>query len=191
LKGFVLDSIAIVHGEYVPELPDFLILEHAIHLFKIPHGIGLDDVYPFTGEEATVAFQRVLCADLQSSDRIEPFLEAALFYGGSSSTARASQNERPLKGARLMQWFYSVMLRVTLGRHFFITERGYIGLAAATVQKGDSVAVLLGSDVPFTLRAKDQAFELIGECYLHGIMDGEAVTGYEKAGNDFDEIVLV
>jgi hypothetical protein len=83
------------------------------------------------------------------------------------------------------------MLRVTLGRHFFITERGYIGLAAATVQKGDLVAVLLGSDVPFTLRAKDQAFELIGECYLYGIMDGEAVIGHEKAGNDFDKIVLV
>jgi hypothetical protein len=94
-------------------------------------------------------------------------------------------------GPELLQQFHATMFRVTHGRHFFVTEHGYIGLAAATAQRGDSVAVLLGGDVPYTLRSKGQAYELIGECYVHGIMGGEAVSDFDKAGKDFDEIVLV
>ena len=39
---------------------------------------------------------------------------------------------------------------------------------------GDVVCVLNGSVVPFALREiQDGAFHLVGECYVHGLMNGE------------------
>ncbi|KAI1114718.1 heterokaryon incompatibility protein-domain-containing protein [Nemania sp. NC0429] len=43
------------------------------------------------------------------------------------------------------------------GRRFFRTRKGYIGTGPAAMNVGDSVAVLLGSRVPFVLRRDDQA----------------------------------
>ena len=37
-------------------------------------------------------------------------------------------------------------------RRFFITEKGYIGLRPPDCQAEDRIAILLGADVPFTLR---------------------------------------
>lgn len=43
------------------------------------------------------------------------------------------------------------------GRRFFRTTKGYIGTGPATMAVGDSVAVLLGSRVPFILRKDDDS----------------------------------
>lgn len=43
---------------------------------------------------------------------------------------------------------------------------------------GDEVCVLFGMEVPFILRpvpgSSSLEYELVGECYVHGMMDGEA-----------------
>lgn len=57
-----------------------------------------------------------------------------------------------------------------MGRRFFITRRGYMGLAPAASQKGDLVSVLLGGNIPFILRNNGQNHRLIGQAYVHGIM---------------------
>jgi hypothetical protein len=50
----------------------------------------------------------------------------------------------------------------------------YLGLAHWTVQQGDIVVILLGGDVPYTLRPFDHGhYELLGEAYVYGIMHGE------------------
>ena len=66
------------------------------------------------------------------------------------------------------------------GRVFFITQRGCTGLAPYGVQPGDEVAVMLGCDIPLMLRRQGHGldgpeFHLLGECFMHGIMFGEAV----------------
>lgn len=45
-----------------------------------------------------------------------------------------------------------------LGRKFFITRRGFKGLAPATAQKSDLVTVLFGGNVPFILRSEGQYY---------------------------------
>lgn len=43
---------------------------------------------------------------------------------------------------------------------------------------GDDVFILLGCKVPVILRPRySEVYELIGCCYLHGVMDGEALLG--------------
>jgi hypothetical protein len=75
------------------------------------------------------------------------------------------------------------------GRSFFITEKGFMGIGSPSVNAGDEVWVLFGGRVPFVLRRlkeepssvqdegvhKGLNFLSIGDCYVHGIMNGEAV----------------
>ncbi len=49
-------------------------------------------------------------------------------------------------------------------------------IAPLTTQVGDMIYLLPGSDVPFVLRPEDKNFRLIGQCYVHGVMYGEAIN---------------
>lgn len=39
----------------------------------------------------------------------------------------------------------------------------------------ETSCVLLAGAVPFILRQEDDYFQLIGACYIHGMMEGEAM----------------
>lgn len=72
---------------------------------------------------------------------------------------------------------------VCWNRSFFTTEHGYMGVGPQCLQIGDKVCVLANGNVPFVLRSvgeSEEEWRLVGECYLHGIMDGEAVEKNEK-----------
>ena len=62
---------------------------------------------------------------------------------------------------------------------FFVTEKGYFEVGPAYMKENDLVCVLYGGGVPFLLRPKNNFYHLVGECYVHGIMDGEAITMLE------------
>lgn len=62
------------------------------------------------------------------------------------------------------------------GRRICRTERGYVGQVPLSSQVGDKLFVPLGSAIPFVVRqygSRVDEYELIGECYIHGIMNGE------------------
>ncbi|PMD28506.1 hypothetical protein NA56DRAFT_542336, partial [Hyaloscypha hepaticicola] len=61
------------------------------------------------------------------------------------------------------------------GRRLFLTEKGHIGLGPKDMQEGDVVAVLLGGSVPFVLHRQVSKFTLLGESYIHGMMNGEVI----------------
>jgi hypothetical protein len=68
-------------------------------------------------------------------------------------------------------------LRFCLGRRFFITRKGFLGLAPPEAARGDIIVVFLGAPVPQVLRKNnDGYYTLVGECYVHGIMGGEALA---------------
>jgi hypothetical protein len=76
----------------------------------------------------------------------------------------------------------------TIGRNLCVTAGRYLGHVPSGSQIGDKVCILFGSAVPFLLREdKDGFFELVGECYVHGIMDGEAMKerDMESLSRDF------
>lgn len=43
------------------------------------------------------------------------------------------------------------------------------------VESGDLVCIFLGCDVPLILRTIDDYYELVGDCYIDGLMDGQAI----------------
>jgi hypothetical protein len=76
-------------------------------------------------------------------------------------------------------------LRVRLGhtcsnRRFFVTKKGYYGVGPEETRAGDQVCVLFGTIAPFVFRPIDRQFALLGESYLHGFMNGEAIVEMEE-----------
>ncbi|KAF3763583.1 hypothetical protein M406DRAFT_323213 [Cryphonectria parasitica EP155] len=69
---------------------------------------------------------------------------------------------------------------VFLRSRFFITYGGRIGIGCPDTQVDDVIYILSGGDVPFILREhqKDvvaRQYTYVGDAYVHGIMDGEAI----------------
>ncbi|CAF9907047.1 hypothetical protein IMSHALPRED_005426 [Imshaugia aleurites] len=64
-------------------------------------------------------------------------------------------------------------------RSFIKTREGHIGLAPRVAQAGDKVCVLLGCSQPLLLRPapNDSQYQVVGECYVHRLMQGEAFLG--------------
>lgn len=62
------------------------------------------------------------------------------------------------------------------GRSLFITRKGHVGLGPRQMKPGDLVCLFSSAGVPFILRPKPErnGYWLIGECYVNGIMQGEA-----------------
>ncbi|KAL7770269.1 hypothetical protein CFE70_000202 [Pyrenophora teres f. teres 0-1] len=61
-------------------------------------------------------------------------------------------------------------------RRLMVTERGYVGVAPCRARPGDVVAVLLGCSIPLVLRkASQDAWQVVGEGFMYGYMNGEVV----------------
>lgn len=95
-------------------------------------------------------------------DRIAPCVRAA---------ARATRAD-PFK------WSHEATL-VSRYRRFGVTQQaGYYVMGPDAMDEGDAVVVLHGGRTPFILRRRQDGgdgWTLVGECYVHGIMNGEAL----------------
>ena len=77
------------------------------------------------------------------------------------------------------------------GRLLFVTGSGDLGMGPPVLEVGDEVWILTGADVPLILRpsASSGEYRLVGEAYVHGIMQGEALADVQE--NDLREVILV
>lgn len=55
---------------------------------------------------------------------------------------------------------------------------------------GDQVCILFGGNTPFVLRPCNEYYQLVGECYIHGMMDGEAMAFSNDGRVKLQEFVL-
>ena len=88
---------------------------------------------------------------------------------------------------------YCSLRQMVVNQAFFITQDGYIGLGPPTVLAGDAVWVLFGTNVPFVLRPRGDttwqdpeearpnsgSYHFVGDAFVCGIMDGEAIEDCE------------
>jgi hypothetical protein len=59
-------------------------------------------------------------------------------------------------------------------RRLGVTEKGWLCLLPKTAKPGDQLVILKGGRFPVVLRPReDGKADFVGECYVHGIMDGE------------------
>jgi hypothetical protein len=70
-------------------------------------------------------------------------------------------------------------------RRFCITQNNALACVPKGSRKGDIICVLFGGEVPYVLRPTGSGFyQVVGECYVHGIMYGEALS-YDTGTREF------
>lgn len=60
-------------------------------------------------------------------------------------------------------------------RKFFTTTKDLIGLGPRSMCTGDIICIMSGGRVPYVLREERNHYRLVGEAYVHGLMEGQAV----------------
>ena len=69
---------------------------------------------------------------------------------------------------------------IAFGRAFFISRTGFMGLAPKAALPDDEIVLFLGARIPFVIRRSgNRNWNLIGECYVYGLMFGEAMEGLD------------
>ncbi|KAF3016483.1 hypothetical protein E8E14_009765 [Neopestalotiopsis sp. 37M] len=75
--------------------------------------------------------------------------------------------------------------RTSKERRFMLTQRGLLGWAPDNIfggheeqtRKGDLIAIIFGCSTPLIIRPTSWGqFRIVGEAYVHGLMQGEALT---------------
>jgi hypothetical protein len=109
------------------------------------------------------AFAKLLYADLATS------------YDDWSGDRPHTPNIELLESTDLFKANHRILNLMTWTRTICTTKMGYLGLTAWGAQVGDVVCVLEQSQMPVVLRPVDEEWVFVGQAYVHGIMDGEAV----------------
>jgi hypothetical protein len=93
-------------------------------------------------------------------------------------------------------WVRAATMRVVdlaQGRRFITTDNGYIGMAVSNARQGDLIVIAFGSSVPLIFRpaVQDDTYILVGESYIHGVMDGEAIGMLEEGKFSVENFTLL
>ncbi|KAI0545380.1 heterokaryon incompatibility protein-domain-containing protein [Xylaria curta] len=134
-------------------------------------GLPGESCYQYTNQSLREAFWRTILMDEQLKGRCQRYripkdnVELSWFPHFPPSADEDLEARNAI--------FYE--LAPMNGRRFFRTAKGLLGLAPAAARKGDCVVVLFGGKVPFIMRNYDGLYHLVGESYVHGIMDGEVI----------------
>jgi hypothetical protein len=189
VKGVILDSVDRVYPlqEYGMEYtrPENGTLDRIWD--EVVIGSSYNATYP-SKEDRIDAFSLSLTAGLSgydpaemSPDRLER--HRANFVAYSGKLGSSPHNKAEMVGDA--ETFWTEMRLTSSGRSFVVTKtKQMLGLAPYGTTEGDRVVVLVGARVPFIAReaphvdkgSKTGTWQLIGECYMHGIMRGEVST---------------
>ena len=141
------------------------------------------NIYTPTGDTIEAALAAIICGDVTCSNNHTKRLH---------SSARALQQCIALFDVHLQEeedyfvtsdnydYAYPVSYATDSQRMIYL-DAGYLGLARQDCRIGDKVFILMGGDMPFLLRpAGDNFYTYLGEAYVHGIMDGEALVNARR-----------
>lgn len=77
-------------------------------------------------------------------------------------------------------------------RRLFLCRTGVVGLGPPVVETGDQCCLIAGGQVPYVLMPFSESSNLfVGECYINGIMNGEAVENHESLRREWANFELV
>ena len=119
-----------------------------------------------------------VCRTLCCNRFAERYLPLALDL---PNTQKSNKYIRDLMANRELMEYEKFTTRVRLNlerRASFQTRNGHIGIGPRSIRAGDQACILLGCDTLLILRPNDaQTYKVVGECYIDGFMEGEALLG--------------
>jgi hypothetical protein len=78
-------------------------------------------------------------------------------------------------------------------RKVILTSCGYFGVAPQSAKSGDQLYLLPGAEFPVLLRRyleQEIEYEFVGECYIHGLMNGQGMTKDRKRYDPFFDLTV-
>lgn len=149
-------------------------------------------IYNHTGESFTNAVLRTVTADRTGlSSRVADNYRNKYLTSYSSWRLRHDSSIFELPDDAWKE-LSSSTAQILDDKDMLVTEKGYIGIARSGFRSGDLVCVFLGGEVPFIVRQLDHDsshFRFMGECYVHGIMDGEAMQSGCATGEEVFQLI--
>lgn len=154
--------------------------------------------YPFSTPPVSAydAFWRVMVGDRDENrqpapqavgNACEAWLRYVMDLAGSPAADEGPSDQDRSIHPDLFQNFldgmlYSKLIKfINVGRRVGVTKKGFLGLFSPLTEEGDVVCVVDGAPALFTLRPVEpksphgQQFQLVGENFLLGAMDDEAL----------------
>ena len=197
--GNPMDSRTFIRNSFAPQLMDALKkLEHEAETPSAKHDangdvdpmatLPHDKRYPVWDISAVEAFWRTLIKNQDENGREPPgeMVKTHFTPWFKAMTGAVSQMLEALAhgqseggGPRPEPLFNDLVHMSCNGTRIMRTSRGFIGTVPRNTKKGDVVCVLYGGQTPFILRPSDSRpgmFRLIGDGYVHGLMQGEAMN---------------
>lgn len=138
--------------------------------------------YP-TGKDLDTVARRTMICKRDSWGLTAASTEYALLHQAFKYTINEELNALPVPKSRYDEivhrasMFYQCVNHFCSSRRRCLTSCGYICQVPLVIQFGDAMFIPCGSAIPFIIRQRRgplNRYELIGECYIHGIMNGEA-----------------
>jgi hypothetical protein len=120
---------------------------------------------------------------------------SALVVGGRP-LATYLASEIPADASFADYWgAYQGWMRTTLGRHFATMASGRFGWVpfyrgGSNGDRSDVMAIFPGCTTPIVLRATEDCFQVVGEAYVHGMMEGEMADLVERGDYHMQDIWL-
>ncbi|RYP53097.1 hypothetical protein DL768_001874 [Monosporascus sp. mg162] len=126
-------------------------------------------------KESYTALRKYLAMEIDESETSKPRTKTQQMV--VNDPAHSSDSKDSLWAQS--QNYYLALQGNLVGWKFVVTERECVGIVPPAARQGDVVSVIDGGMVPFLLREVEGSggsFSLVGECYVHGLMNGEAGT---------------
>jgi hypothetical protein len=200
IAGHYVDTIKEVKSPWIAHLSqDFNWTAASTMLAEIEALLESSDIYPEHSREE--AKWRIPIGDKETNSAGQTIKATRLSQTGYEAMKQALQTSRPgssFQGMGAMSFMN--MMNSMYGSCPFVSEKGYVGLCPQGTEPGATVFIPLGGHVPYVIKktdlsgdakepeARPQAgnWRLLGEAYIHGIMDGELkLSSHPEAAEDF------
>lgn len=153
----------------------------AIYGLNIPES----DLYRGSSEPLKIAYSRTLVADVMKAGNVRSRGYAiTLDYWN-----RVRSYMQPPADHKFRKEWGSLLFSTT-ERSLFWSHDGYLGLGPTDVKPGDRVCIFFGGEVLYLLRSIGGTSHFIGECYVHGLMDGEAYALLDGGSHTVENFVI-
>ncbi|KAK0944920.1 hypothetical protein LTR29_003511 [Friedmanniomyces endolithicus] len=137
------------------------------------------------------AIQRTIVLDLVYNDLGRPVRRGGLYDFTLRHKPRAECTPVELR-AQLDGRLASI--RASSCRDIGLSEKLFLVMSPNTAMVGDTIWALTGGQALYVLRpvdVKSRKYIFIGECYAHGLMDGEVVKMLQRGEVRLEDIILM
>ncbi|CZR65443.1 uncharacterized protein PAC_15343 [Phialocephala subalpina] len=207
VKGKIIDQVVteIEHDFQIgtpSQIEQYFSINFRVRIWVmfLEHGIERGLLNSATAEQLQAAVIRAITVDgyndwLATQEFSEDYSrisddEAIAIYHELEQLRELSVNGLPHDGSnRDLHRKIWVNTEICKGRRLAVLQKHWIMLGPAQAKKGDFIGIIHGSSIPWVLRPKGMGtYEVVGQCFVDGVMYGEAVDWTE---DDAETLVLI